>query len=189
MLLSYNRLVELVEDGVINADPENINGASIDVTLGNVFKFESPFNHLGNVLHEPKDLDLEKQSVQFDIVHLDIDGCPKIYLYPGTYCLAETKEVFNLPNNIAAEYKLKSSMARNGLNHLLAGWCDPGFHNSTLTLELHNVNQHHAIMLKPGMKIGQIIFYEVDPVPEEASYKTKGQYNNQKGAQESKGVR
>jgi len=113
----------------------------------------------------------------------------QFYIRPGEFCLAESREVFNLPNNIAAEYKLKSSMARNGLNHLLAGWCDPGWYGSTLTLELHNVTQYHTIKLQPGMKIGQMVFYEVEPVPEEKSYKTKGQYNNQKGAQESKGVR
>ena len=182
MLLSYNRLVKLVEDGVINADPENINGASIDITLGGVFKFEDAY--IGN-----SKTDITLESVNMSTIDKRLLDSPGVILPPYEYCLAETREVFNLPNNIAAEYKLKSSMARNGLNHLLAGWCDPGFHNSTLTLELHNVNKHHAIMLKPGMKIGQMIFYEVDPVPEEASYKKKGQYNNQKGAQESKGVR
>ena len=188
MLLSYNRLVKLVEDGVINADPENINGASIDITLGNVIKLEDPYWGNGMMNSRQLQRDITNESVTMLTLTLELDDeC--VYLGPNTYCLAETKEVFNLPNNIAAEYKLKSSMARNGLNHLLAGWCDPGFHNSTLTLELHNVNQHHAIMLKPGMKIGQMIFYEVEAVPEESSYKSKGQYNNQKGAQESKGVR
>jgi dCTP deaminase len=174
-LISYNGLVQLVESGVINAEPDNINGASIDITLGNVVRFECV---------NPRTVDIRDASLSMVIEEGD-----QFYIRPGEFCLAETREVFNLPNNIAAEYKLKSSMARNGLNHLLAGWCDPGWYGSTLTLELHNVTQYHTIKLCPGIKIGQMVFYEVEPVPEEKSYKTKGQYNNQKGAQESKGVR
>jgi deoxycytidine triphosphate deaminase len=39
------------------------------------------------------------------------------------------------------------------------------------------------------MKIAQMIFFKGDPVPPEHSYATKGQYNNQRNAQESKGIR
>ena len=35
---------------------------------------------------------------------------------------------FNLPNDISCQFVLKSSRAQSGLNHLLAGWCDPGWH-------------------------------------------------------------
>lgn len=175
-LISYNGLVQLVESGVINAKPENINGASIDITLGNVMRFEGV---------NPRTIDIGGESP----IPMIFEEGDQFYIRPGEFCLAESREVFNLPNNIAAEYKLKSSLARNGLNHLLAGWCDPGWYGSTLTLELHNVMQYHTIKLHAGMKIGQVVFYEVEPVPEEKSYKTKGQYNNQKGAQGSKGVR
>ena len=34
MLISYTELCELVRDGVIDADPANINGASIDIRIG-----------------------------------------------------------------------------------------------------------------------------------------------------------
>lgn len=175
-LISYNGLVKLVENGVINAKPENINGASIDITLGNVMRFEGI---------NPRTIDIVGESP----IPMILEKSDQFYIRPGEFCLAESREVFNLPNNIAAEYKLKSSLARNGLNHLLAGWCDPGWYGSTLTLELHNVMQYHTIKLQSGMKIGQVVFYEVEPVPEEKSYKIQGQYNNQKGAQGSKGVR
>mgnify|MGYP003597048575 CR=1 FL=1 len=35
MLLSYHELHELIHAGVIDANPENVNGASIDLTLAN----------------------------------------------------------------------------------------------------------------------------------------------------------
>lgn len=89
-------------------------------------------------------------------------------------------EVFNLPEDISAEYKLKSSMARIGLEHMNAGWCDAGWHGSVLTLEFKNMLQYHAILIRPGDAIGQMIFFYHEPVPKSASYATRGRYNNDK---------
>lgn len=176
-LLTYNDLIGLIDDGVIDALPENVNGASIDIRLSPGFKKERVFSSYQLV-------DIRSQSVSFEECVND-----KFYLFPGDFMLCETMETFNLPNNIACEYKLKSSMARNGLQHMLAGWGDPGWSNSRLTLEFKNVSRHHAILLEAGMKIGQIVFWRGEEVPENASYKTRGQYNNQRGVQESKGVK
>jgi dCTP deaminase len=179
MLLSYIELVELVEAGVIDANLENINGASIDVTLGDTILVEK-------VQYGSPVIDLSKKQSP-EMVSLIIDPSGYI-MQPGQFILASTQETFNLPNDIAAEFKLKSSIARGGLNHLLAGYADPRWHNSKLTLELKNELSHHQILLKTGMKIGQIIFYRVTPVPEEHSYAVKGRYNNTTEVTASKGV-
>lgn len=179
MLLSYNDLVELVERGVINADKKNINGASIDITLDDSIMVEQ-FSKLNDVidLHEKQGLSMNKLYI------------PNGYhLEPGEFILASSSEVFNLPNNIACEFKLKSSLARSGLQHALAGWCDPGWTNSKLTLELKNITRYHTLLLTPGMKIGQIVFYRCENVPTEESYQVKGQYNNQSEVTHSKGLR
>lgn len=181
-LLSYNELVKLVEKGVINADPENINAASIDITLHNEVLVEVPTG-----ADEPL-IDLKnKQTIGTYTVQLPND----IYypLDPGQFILASSVETFNLPNDIACEYKLKSSLARSGLQHMLAGWCDPGWTNSRLTLELKNVTQHHVLALRPGMKIGQMVFFRCEPVPKKQSYAVKGQYNNQEKVTNNKGLR
>jgi dCTP deaminase len=176
-LLSHNELVKLVESGVIDVKPENINGASIDITLGDEIMFEG-----GGALVDLKN----KESLNMCPYQLpEIGHC----LCPGDFILATSRETFNLPNNIAAEYKLKSSLARCGLQHLLAGWCDPGWNNSKLTLELTNLTRMHTLVIKPGMKIGQMVFWKCDPVPDEESYAVKGQYNDQKTVTENKGVR
>jgi len=91
--------------------------------------------------------------------------------------LAETLELFNLPDDISCQFVLKSSRARSGLNHLLAGWCDPGWHGSKLTLELKNERLHHALPLWPGLKIGQMVFHQMSSVPLK-SYAVTGNYNN-----------
>jgi len=177
-LLSYNRLVKLANQRVIDVPVENINGASVDITIGEDILIES--ERLSVV-------DLKsKESLDFRPVKMTDNG---FRLYPGQFILATSQETFNLPDNIACEYKLKSSLARCGLQHMLAGWCDPGWNSSKLTLELHNVTKSHILLIKPGMKIGQMVFFECEPVPDDQSYAIKGQYNNQETVTENKGVR
>lgn len=185
-LLSYERLVELVKEGVIDAPLENVNGASIDLTLDDIIMIESCYSNMIDSCYPYMITDLKaKENIPLNEVTLN----DSYIMDPGQFLLASTVETFNLPNNIAAEYKLKSSLARNGLQHMLAGWCDPGWHGSKLTLEFKNVNQWAKLKLTKGMKIGQVVFWETDPVPEEHSYATKGQYNGQEKVTSSKGVR
>ena len=179
MLLSYTELVDLVKAGVIDSDPANINGASIDVTLDRTLLLEKH-----HAIEPTIDLS-RKQAPEMCSFLMSESG---FSLPPGHFVLANTRETFNLPNDIAAEFKLKSSVARAGLNHCLAGFCDPLWSNSKLTLELKNELQYHELLLKPGMKIGQVLFYRVTPVPTEHSYAVKGHYNNTLTVTESKGV-
>lgn len=186
MLLSHNRLVQLVEDGVINAPIENINGTSIDITLGNEIMVEL-VTHSSSLTQT---INLKgKESLYMEEIKLWDMTDEGYILRPNEFILATSAETFNLPNNISAEYKLKSSLARSGLQHMLAGWCDPGWTNSKLTLELKNVTQYHNLILIPGMKIGQMVFWESEPVPDKANYSNTGQYNNQSTVTGNKGVK
>ena len=180
MILTYNELVQLVEDGHIeNVQPEQINGASIDLTLGDEFWRES----WGEGSHM---VDLKAKETPGMV----FQKSDTISLVPGEFCLACTKEVFHLPDDIAAHYMLKSSLARAGLNHLFAGFADPGWHGSVLTLEFKNDLRHHSLKLTAGMKCGQMVFFRgTSPVPHEHSYAVRGQYNKSLGTQPSKGVR
>ena len=98
-------------------------------------------------------------------------------LQPGEFCLAETVETFNLPDSISCQFVLKSSRARSGLTHALAGWCDPGWHGSKLTLELQNMRRFHDIALYPNLLIGQMVFHYMSEIPVR-SYRDVGHYNN-----------
>lgn len=173
-LLSYTELVELVEQGVIDAKPEHINSASIDVCLGNELIIEK-WQHSSPVV------DLSKRELfEFEKIVINKNGYD---LKPGQFVLAHTMETFNLPNDICCEFKLKSSGARTGLENALATWCDPGWNGSKLTLELKNLLQFSSIRLRPGDRIGQMIFYRVMPVPAEKSYAVVGRYNNDETVQ------
>ena len=174
-LLSYLELCELVEQGVIGpVDPKAINAASIDVRLGDEIVTEQYCDH------RVRPVDIHKREV-FPSYREKIT---KHYdMQPGEFILAHTMETFNLPDNICAEFKLKSSGARTGLENALATWCDCGWNGSTLTLELKNLLRYNALRLTPGMYIGQMIFYRVTDVPKERSYATIGRYNNDTSVQ------
>ena len=140
--------------------PELLNPASLDLRLGDRLMIEV--------------------SDKRELIDIDISDRTKkdpYYLAPSEFVLGETVETFNLPDNISAQFVLKSSRAREGLNHLLAGWCDPGWHGSRLTLELKNERRYHGLHLYPGLKIGQMVFHRMSAVPS-ISYAVTGNYNN-----------
>ena len=176
-LLSYNQLCELVDQGVIGpVEHDQINAASIDVRLGNEIIIEK---YSGDAT---KPIDIKEREV-FPSFKVNLSDAGHYDLQPGEFILAHTQEVFHLPMDICAEFKLKSSGARTGLENALATWCDNGWVGSVLTLELKNLLQHHAIRLTPGMFVGQMIFYRTEPVPADRSYTARGRYNGDKSAQ------
>lgn len=124
MLLTDIELHELVDQGIITAQHSQVNGSSIDVTLHHLIRIESP----NGLPDKPVDLKI-KENIQTEELDLWLQNYPKLnlngcyILRQDEFILASTNEFFNLPNDISAEYKLKSSMARNGLEHLNAGWC------------------------------------------------------------------
>lgn len=181
MLLPGPRLQQLITDGVIDADPLNVNGASIDVCLGSQIKLESmPLS--GQI----EDVDLERGQSPYMVTHHVSDG---IYfsLRPGDFILAHTVEEFNLPDTLSMDFMLRSSVARAGLEHLHAGFGDPGFNGAQLTLEFFNANKYHNLLITAGMRIGQIRFYEHQEAGD-YSYRHKGRYNRQRGVQQTKGT-
>lgn len=152
-------------------DPALVNPASLDVRLGRHIRIE------------------QASSAEMVLLDLEREGYTQAEPYvmrPGQFILAETIETFCLPDLIAAQFMLKSSRAREGLEHLMAGYCDPGWHGSKLTMELHNSRQLAGVALWPGMKIGQMVFHRMDQAPIR-SYAVTGRYNNDAQVQESRG--
>lgn len=136
---------EECERGLVDQfDPALINPASLDLRLGNEF------------------INL-KTGNRFTT--------DRIVIVPGEAMLATTFERIRLPNYVAAQLSLKSSMARDGLDHNLAGWVDPGF-KGELTLELHS---HKEVVLYAQQRIVQLVFMGMAEVPERP-YNGKYQY-------------
>lgn len=163
-------LCQLAEAPLVSPfDEALVNPASLDVRLGPNLLIESAEKR--ELLHYPFEWHTEEDPYE---------------LRPGQFVLAQTLETFNIPRDIAAEFKLKSSRAREGLDHALAAWCDPGWHGSVLTLELRNNRQLWDVPIWPGMKIGQIIFHRLDAVPLRC-YAQTGRYNGDTQVMGSKG--
>jgi dCTP deaminase len=183
-LLSYTQICDLIEDGVIEgADYKRVNSASLDLTLGKIIQEErNPVKDIEG--WKPHIISLAKrESPHFGTINLESQPNKSYVLKPGQFILAHTAEIFHLPNDVSCEYKLKSSMARMGLEHLNAGWCDAGWNGSVLTLELRNMLTYHDIEITLGDKIGQMIFFSHAAVPQDKSYAARGSYNGDKVAQ------
>jgi len=150
----------LCTDGMVqNYDEALINPASLDLRLGDTIMIESA-----------ESLDMRELSIARHAVE------NPYLLRPGQFILAQTIEVFNMPENIAGLFFLKSSRAREGYENLHAGYADPGWHGSVLTLELKNSRQLLPLPLYPGMKIGQMCFFRMSNQPV-ISYAKVGHYN------------
>lgn len=160
---------------------DQVNGTSVDIRLGPEIMTEDGGSAVK--LYKSDSLNMLSRLLTY---LPEEDYYDDFYLFPGQFILAHTLEVFNLPNNISANFHMKSSLARNGLSHMMAGHCNPGWRKSTLTLELKNDTWAHTLVLQPGMVIGQMVFYKHDDVPESKAYGVRGRYNYASSVEGSK---
>ena len=146
-------------------DPSLLNPASLDIRLGDTAKL--------------------RQSGDWLTVHLGrfSESAPFV-LQPNDRLLVASLEEFSLPPFVCAQFFLKSSRAREFLEHLHAGFCDPGWHGSKLTMELVNMDTVPK-SLYPGMRIGQMIFSLTMGIPVK-DYSKTGRYNGDKFVSGSK---
>jgi dCTP deaminase len=170
MILCDTEIHELITDHAMvqHYQPELINPASLDLRIGNLIMLESVTSH---------------QMIPLSIKDYTADH--PYDLVPGQFILAQTIEVFHMPEDIAGLFFLKSSRAREGYENLHAGYADPGWHGSALTLELKNARQLQPLPIYPGLKIGQMVFWRMSSKPA-LSYAVTGSYNNDKLVSASK---
>lgn len=146
MILPDLRIRALAEEGMITPfKPENIQPASIDVTLSDHFRIFEPHDEGFIDLEAPIDITKFVQSDRF-------------VLHPGEFALGVTEEVVNMPDDLVARIEGKSSLGRLGLIvHATAGFIDPGF-KGAVTLEMTNL-MRLPLVLRPGKLIAQLSFH------------------------------
>ncbi len=132
-------------------DPVMVQPSSVDVRLDRFFRLFD--NHKYPVIDPAQD--------QPDLTRLvEVEPDESFVLHPGEFVLGSTYEEVSLPDDVAARVEGKSSLGRLGLlTHATAGFVDPGF-TGHVTLELSNVATL-PIVLHPGMKIGQLCFFQL----------------------------
>lgn len=176
MLLSDRDIRRYVANGQIALDPwdpEMIQPSSIDIHLDRYFLLFR--NHRYDVI----DPAIEQDDLT-ELVEAPADG--GFVLHPGEFVLGSTFEQVTLGDAVAARLEGKSSLGRLGLlTHSTAGFIDPGF-SGHVTLELSNTATL-PIKLYPGMKVGQLCFFELSS-PAEAPYgagASGSRYQGQRG--------
>lgn len=162
MLLSDRDIRAQIDAGRVQFepwDPAMIQPSSVDVRLDKFFRLFD--NHKYPVIDPSQD--------QPELTRLvEVDPAEGFVLHPGEFVLGSTYEAVTLPDDLAARVEGKSSLGRLGLlTHATAGFVDPGF-SGHVTLELSNVATL-PIMLWPGMKIGQLAFFQLTS-PADAPY-------------------
>jgi dCTP deaminase len=176
MLLSDRDIRSQIESGRIGLDPLNIEliqPSSMDVRLDRFFRL---FDN-----HKYPFIDPREQ--QDDLTRfVEVASDEPFILHPGEFVLGSTYEFVSLPDDIAARLEGKSSLGRLGLlTHSTAGFVDPGFRGH-VTLELSNTATL-PIKLWPGMKIGQLCFFQLSSASENpyGSAKYGSRYQGQRG--------
>lgn len=157
-------------------DRELINPASLDIRIGTTVKRERKPS-IWQRIREGKKLAQQWQEI-------DINQSI-YYMEPKEAVLVDSLELFNFPDTITGVFQLKSSRGRELYNNVLAGYCDPGWNGSKLTMELVNESRYYHKPLYPGMRIGQIHFQPC--LKPNRSYSKVGRYNGDRSVQESKG--
>jgi dCTP deaminase len=176
MVLSDRTIREEIDAGRIIIDPlgdDCIQPSSVDLHLDNLFRVF--LNHTMKVIDVKAD-----QEDLTELVKVPEDQY--FVLHPGEFVLGSTSERVKLPDDLVARIEGKSSLGRLGLLiHSTAGFVDAGW-DGHLTLELANV-ANLPIMLYPGMKIGQVSFFQMT-TPAENPYGSTtvgSKYQGQRG--------
>ena len=154
MIFSDRTIKEAIASGRIAIDPfeeSMVQPSSVDIRCDSNFRvFE---NHRYAVI-DPK---APQGDLTTGVLANEVEP---FVLHPGEFVLGSTLETIELSDDVVARLEGKSSLGRLGLLiHSTAGFIDPGF-KGQVTLELSNV-ANLPIAIYPGMKIGQISFYQM----------------------------
>ena len=152
--------------GILPYNPRHLNPASLDLTWSGLYR--RPVLNLKALLYPRQRLLLWVWSSE--------RAAESVTLHRGQFVLLDTTEFIHMPANCTGLIFEKSSIARQGLDHLLAGYVDPGF-EGTLTLE-HYQLAPWKITITRGDRLVQLVLARCEQVPRR-SY--AGHYQGQRG--------
>lgn len=160
MRLCDTDIERYLDEGKIEIHPrpsnEKINGATVDVRLGNSFRIfrehSTPYIDLSG---SRELMTAQLEQVMSDEIIINDDEA--FFLHPGELALATTLESVKLPANIVGWLDGRSSLARLGLMvHVTAHRIDPGWEGK-IVLEFFNAGKL-PLALRPNMSIGALSF-------------------------------
>ncbi|WKX25465.1 dCTP deaminase [Tatumella ptyseos] len=174
-----------MDEGKLSIDPrppvERINGATVDVRLGNGFRTFRGHTAAYIDLSGPKDaVSASLERVMSEEIVLQDDEA--FFLHPGELALAVTYESVTLPNDLVGWLDGRSSLARLGLMvHVTAHRIDPGW-KGRIVLEFFNSGKL-PLALRPGMLIGALSFEPLSgPAARPYNSRQDAKYRDQQSA-------
>lgn len=176
-------LVDLTksEDVCIEGLARQINPASLDLTIG--MKYRRAVKCSDDVTYGFK----HEKEAEFYSGEKYWKKCSAksgfILLQPGDAVLACTREFIRMPLNVSGQIFTKSTLGRMFINHMMAGFVDPGF-EGRLTLELVNEGPH-CVKIPVGARVVQMILSKLDR--KSAAY--AGRYFGAEGVETAKRMR
>lgn len=179
MLLVYSDILDRVENYqkyknvygpnatkvlIESFDLNNLQAASYDVTMSNKIMVQ---NDIVKTIRLSSKFDVDNM-----FVHEYIEK--KYILKPGEYILATIKEKINMPDDLAAHIRPRTTFNKLGLI-ITSQYLNPSY-TGNLQIGIKNMT-HNAIEIEPGLKIGQIVFEELSGKVEDGAL-----YRNKKNA-------
>ncbi len=151
-MIGTKELLKLVQDkklveNLSKRELENPEGSGFDLRVGEVFKIESCGAFLGEKeRHTPKAVSVAKHGQDKEII-----------LKPGDYVLVKTLEKVNLPEDVAAIFRPRSTLQRCGIG-LFTATANPGY-SGELTFGMANLG-NCDFRLELGARIVHILFFK-----------------------------
>lgn len=139
---------------VLPLDVKAVQGASIDVRLGQWFKVARRPKLAALPLNTAREQQLATETAH-ETMFLPLTE--DLVIHPGDFVLGITLEFVGLPNDLMASVEGKSRPGRVGLLVATATTVGPGFHGS-IVLELVNAGQV-PLLIRPGTGIAQLVFH------------------------------
>lgn len=191
MLLSRDAILRHLKGGTIVIDPydeRKLKTTSYDVTLGewfwkekhpdgaatlhNLYDEESTKRVWSGPYQAESAAEVEKRTgVSLKNIH---SHEKVVLLRPGETVLAHTLEFIGGRQRVVGKMYARSSLGRNFVEVCKdAGWGDIGYFNRW-TMEVTNNSQYFTIPLVVGRRIGQMVFYEVEPLAATPDYVAEG---------------
>lgn len=145
-LLDLVKEKKLVEN-LCERELKNPEGAGFDLRVGEVFKIKDGEAFLGEFeRHTPETEAIAKHGKEKDVT-----------LKPGDFVLVKTMEKVNLPHDICAIFRPRSTLQRCGVA-LFTAAASPGYCGE-LTFGMRNLGKN-PLKLEMGARIAHIIFFK-----------------------------
>jgi dCTP deaminase len=158
VILGKKEILKAIKKKKISIKPfneANVGPASVDVTLGTAFRVFK--NQKKNNCFPIVD---NSNFIQKNSKEINIFEGTTLSILPGELVLGTTAERICLSPGFSGRIEGRSRFARMGLLvHVSSGFIQPGVDNVQV-LEIVNVSKS-TFLLKPGVKICQIVFEEV----------------------------